>query len=102
MVLDVTRNGTATVNMGGSNHNTGSTSTVLHVPERHLETALPKVGGNAIILTGPHRLVKGKLWERDSRKNKGSIQAFEDLSIVTLSLDDMAEWCGPLDDDLIM
>lgn len=70
------------------------------VPERYLETALPKPGGNAIILTGAHKLERGKLLERKGKEGKGTVQLFEDMNIVSLSLDDMAEWCGPLDDDL--
>ena len=69
------------------------------VPERYLETALPKVGGKVIVLTGNHRGAKGQLLERDSSKNRGVLQVYEDQSVLTLSLDDMAEWCGPLDDD---
>jgi G patch domain/KOW motif-containing protein len=93
IVVDVTRNGTATLTMGNGQ--------VIQAPERYLETALPRVGGNACILTGKHRLAKGKLLERDSRKNRGAVQVFEDMNIVTASLDDLAEWCGPLDDDLM-
>lgn len=93
VVVDVTRQGVATLTMG---HN----GQVIHAPERHLETALPKVGGNACILTGKHRLAKGRLLERDSKANVGAVQVFEDMNVVTASLDDMAEWCGPLDDDL--
>jgi G patch domain and KOW motifs-containing protein len=92
VVIDVTRTGEATLKMDHGQ--------VLHAVERHLETALPKVGGYICILAGNHRLSKGKLIERDSKANRGSVQIFEDLSIVTTSLDDMAEWCGPLDDDL--
>jgi G patch domain/KOW motif-containing protein len=92
MVVDVTRKGVATLKM--------SNGQLIHAAERHLETALPKVGGNACILTGKQRYAKGKLLERDSKANRGAVQVFEDMSIVTTSLDDMAEWCGPLDDDL--
>jgi type II secretory pathway pseudopilin PulG len=92
VVVDVTRKGVATLTMGNGQ--------VINVAERHLETALPKVGGSSIVLSGNHRFSKGRLLERDSKKNRGSIQVFEDMSIVTTSLDDMAEWCGPLDDDL--
>ena len=94
VVIDVSAKGTATLNMGSSSH-------VLHVPERHLETALPKVGGSACILTGTHRYAKGRLLEVDRGANKASIQVFEDMNIVTTTLDDMAEWCGPLDEDLM-
>ena len=73
------------------------------VPERYLETALPKVGGNAIVLVGDaqHRYAKGRLLERDSSKGQAAIQLFEDMNILTLSLDDFAEWCGPLDSDMM-
>ena len=90
--MDVTRKGVATLTMGNGQ--------VINVAERHLETALPKVGGSSIVLSGTHRFSKGRLLERDSKKNRGAIQVYEDMSIVTTSLDDMAEWCGPLDDDL--
>ncbi|KAG7340840.1 G-patch domain containing protein [Nitzschia inconspicua] len=91
-VVDVVRKGMATLSMDDGRQ-------VITVAERHLETALPKVGGNTCILAGQHRLAKGRLLERDSKANKGAVQLFEDMSIVTTSLDDMAEWCGPLDDD---
>ena len=78
----------------------GNSVVLEHVPERYLETALPKVGGNAIVLTGSNKWTKGRLLERNSKNAKGSIQVFEDMSILTLSLDDIAEWCGPLDDAL--
>ena len=70
------------------------------VPERYLETALPKVGGNAIILTGSSKFEKGKLLERNSSRGEGVIQLFEDMNVKTLSLDDIAEYCGALDDTL--
>lgn len=93
MVIDVSAKGSATITLADGQ--------LLQVPERYLETSLPKVGGNACILTGKYRLAKGRLLERDSRANRGVVQVFEDLNVVTTSLDDMAEWCGPLDDDLM-
>jgi G patch domain/KOW motif-containing protein len=92
VVVDVTRKGVATLKMGDGQ--------VINVAERHLETALPKAGGSCIILSGDQRFFKGRLLERDSKKNRGVLQVYEDMSVVTTSLDDMAEWCGPLDDDL--
>lgn len=70
------------------------------VREDYLETALPKPGGKAIVLAGRHKYAKGKLLERDSKRAKGAIQIFEDMSVLNLSLDDMAEFVGSLDDDL--
>jgi G patch domain/KOW motif-containing protein len=93
IVVDVTVKG-ATLKMENGN-------ILQDIPERYLETALPKMGGNAVILVGEHRFAKGRLLERDTRANKGAIQLFEDMNIVTTVLDDMAEWCLPLDDDLM-
>ena len=70
------------------------------VPEHYLETALPKPGGKAIVLAGRHKYAKGKLLERDSKAGKGVIQIFEDMSVQTLSLDDLAEFVGSLDEDI--
>lgn len=70
------------------------------VPERYLETALPKVGGNTIILTGKNKFEKGKLLERNSESGKGVVQTFEDMHVVSLSLDDIAEFVGQLDDTI--
>lgn len=70
------------------------------IPERYLETALPKAGGNVIVLAGNHKHEKGKLLERNSERGKGVVQLFDDMNVITLSLDDIAEYCGPLDDTL--
>mmetsp|Transcript_26896 Transcript_26896/g.39789 ORF Transcript_26896/g.39789 Transcript_26896/m.39789 type:complete len:492 (-) Transcript_26896:508-1983(-) len=94
VVVDVSHRGAATLQMQGG-------QVLDQVPERYLETALPKVGGNAIVLVGESKHSKGKMLERSSRMGKGVIQIFEDMSVKTLSLDDLAEWVGPLDDDMM-
>ncbi|KAL7498373.1 hypothetical protein ACHAWT_006332 [Skeletonema menzelii] len=66
------------------------------VPERYLETALPRTGGKVIVLEGKHHWKKGRLLER-SRDGYGVIQFTEDLEVVNISLDSIAEWC--LNDD---
>jgi len=71
------------------------------IPERYLETALPAIGGNAIVLTGQHKYEKGVLIEKNLDKGEGVIQLFEDMHVVSLLLDDIAEWCGSLDEDQI-
>jgi len=97
VVVDVTPAG-ATLEMSSSSSSSSSQAVVLdHVPERYLETALPKVGGRVIALAGPHKWTKGRLLERDARK--GVIQVDHDMNVHTLPLDDLAEWCGPLDDE---
>jgi hypothetical protein len=94
IVLDVLKQGLeATLQMSNGD-------ILERVPERYLETALPKVGGNVIILTGRHKCEKGKLLERNSEKGKGVVQLFEDMNVVTLSLDDIAEYCAPLDETI--
>ena len=94
IVLDVLKRGAeATIQMTNG-------EILERVPERYLETALPKVGGKAMILTGPNKFEKGKLLERNTEKGSGFIQLFEDMNVVTLSLDDIAEYCGALDDAL--
>jgi len=70
-----------------------------NIPERYLETALPKTGGNVIVLEGKQRWKKGRLLERSSVEGVGVVQLSEDLEVVKISLDSVAEWCGPLDDD---
>jgi G patch domain/KOW motif-containing protein len=92
VVVDVTTKG-ATLKM---------TDGVLldRVPDRYIETALPKAGGNAVVLAGKHTYAKGKLIERNLDAGEGVIQLYEDMNVLTLSLDDIAEWCGPLDDDM--
>ncbi len=65
------------------------------VPERYLETALPKTGGNVIILEGKEIWKKGRLLERSSKRC--IIQLEEDLEVVNVSLDSVAEWCGRLE-----
>lgn len=92
VVIDVTRGATLQMSNG---------QMLDRVPERYLETALPKVGGNVVVLAGKSKFAKGKLLERDSKSGKGVVQVFEDMSILKLSLDDLAEWIGPLDDDMM-
>jgi G patch domain/KOW motif-containing protein len=70
------------------------------VPEDYLETALPKPGGKVIVLAGRNKYAKGKLLERDSKSSKGVVQIYEELNVLSLSLDDLAEWVGSLDDDM--
>ena len=94
VVIDVTHSGVATLQMSNG-------QLLDRVPERYLETALPKIGGNAVVLAGKGKFAKGKLLERDSKAGKGVIQVFDDMSVLRLSLDDMAEWVGHLDDDMM-
>jgi G patch domain/KOW motif-containing protein len=65
------------------------------VPERYLETALPKTGGLVVILKDHHP--KGRLLEKG--RSTGVVQYLEDMAVETLSLDDLAEWMGSVDEE---
>jgi hypothetical protein len=49
------------------------------------------------VLEGKHQWKKGRLLERSSDDGYGVIQFTEDLEVVNISLDSIAEWC--LNDD---
>ena len=108
VVLDVTRSAGVTLNLNGrssnSNINGSAPVEVLdRVPERYLETALPKIGGNVVIVNPvhEHKYAKGRLIERDGKnKNYGIVQLYDDMDCIRLPLDDIAEWCGTMDDDI--
>jgi G-patch domain len=91
VIVDVTPKG-ATIQMDDSR------STLLDlVPARHLTTALPKADGCAIVVQGEHRRAMGTVLQRDARV--AVLQLDEDHSVLTLPLDDLAEWCGPRGDE---
>jgi hypothetical protein len=102
VVLDVTYGGSKGIlQMGGGVHDGDDNNgrVLEHVPERYLETALPPVGGPCIILApGEHMHAKGRLLQRSS--TQGVVQLAQDMNVVTVSLDHMAEWCLPLDEDM--
>lgn len=87
VVVDVTPKG-ATLQLN-------SGSILDNVPERYLETALPKTGGLVMILKDHHP--KGRLLEKG--RNTGVVQFLEDMNVETISLDDMAEWVGSVDEE---
>jgi hypothetical protein len=69
------------------------------VKQKYLETALPKIGGCVIILKGRNKYQRGTLLERNSNTCKGVVQLQENMDVVSIPLDDIAEWCGSLHDD---
>uniref|UniRef100_A0A7S0RN92 G-patch domain-containing protein n=1 Tax=Pyramimonas obovata TaxID=1411642 RepID=A0A7S0RN92_9CHLO len=75
------------------------TGKVVHdIAQRHLETALPKSGGRILVVSGKLKGQRGKLIERNSAREEGSIQLNEDFSFHTLPLDSIAEYVGVEDD----
>ncbi|CAB1099405.1 unnamed protein product [Ectocarpus sp. CCAP 1310/34] len=93
-VVDVPRVGQATVRMDLG-------ELVLEgVKERHLETVLPSRGGKVIVVRGAEKGATGKLLAKNKEKETALVQVYEDLRAVTLSLDDVAEYTGMLDEDM--
>lgn len=69
------------------------------VPQSCLETVIPKKsGGSVLVVAGEFRGQQGKLLEKRSDKGAAAIQLAEDMSVVRLHLDDIAEYIGHLDD----
>ncbi|CAN6480587.1 unnamed protein product [Victoria cruziana] len=64
------------------------------VHQEMLETALPKRGGPVIVLYGKHKGVFGKLVRRDAEEEIGIIQVAETAEMITVALDEVAEYVG--------
>jgi len=60
--------------------------------ERHVQTALPKVGGTVRIVLGPNKGVCGELLERNAAKEQATIQLESDLSILCEPFDNVCEF----------
>jgi len=60
--------------------------------ERHVQTALPKVGGTVRVVLGPNKGVCGELLERNAAKEQATIQLDSDLSILCESYDNVCEF----------
>ena len=93
IVLDTSRPGEGTIKMDSSGQ------ILERIKEKYLETALPKEGGRVVILQGQNMYKRGRLLERDSKSGRGVVQLAEDMDVISLSLDDIAEWCGPWDEE---
>jgi G patch domain/KOW motif-containing protein len=66
--------------------------------QRMVETALPKPGGSVLVVRGEYRGRRGRLLERDSRKERAVVQLNGDFSVCTLEFDDVSEWAGAIED----
>jgi hypothetical protein len=63
--------------------------------EKDVETALPKVGGNVMILRGEHKGEVGKLLERSSNTSVAAVQLESEMEVIKSSFDDIAEHVPP-------
>jgi ribosomal protein L24 len=63
--------------------------------ERQLESVLPAAGaGRVMLLRGEHKGEVGKLLQKQADKQKAVVQLDEDLNLVTVDYDDIAEYVG--------
>jgi len=93
-VMDIAHRGTATLRVDHSGQ------VLERIPERYLETALPQQSSGSayvLLLRGEHCGGQGRMLERNIDRNVGVVQLLEDMAVVTVSLDDIAEWCGDVD-----
>jgi G patch domain/KOW motif-containing protein len=66
------------------------------VPQRVLETALPKRGGRVAVVLGPKKGQRGKLL--DKKGEAASVQLSEDFTVQNFTLDQIAEYVGDEED----
>ena len=66
------------------------------VPQRALETALPKRGGRVAVLLGPKKGQRGTML--DKKGEAASVQLAEDFTVHNFRLDSIAEYVGDEDD----
>jgi len=85
-VLDVAPGGVCTVCMDGN--------ALVEVAQRRLETVLPKAGGTVMVVAGKEAGTKAKLLEKDSKHERVVIQGLTTLEVLTVSMDNVAEWRG--------
>lgn len=95
VVLDVLRHGSGLrallhLDSGAFVHDPG-------MKEKHLETALPKEGGRIKVVAGPRRGRTGHLVRRDKADQSVLARLDDDLDLLSLPMDDVAELCGGAD-----
>jgi hypothetical protein len=61
--------------------------------EKDLETIIPKLNEDVIILSGENKGEVGKLLSRDKKNDKVIVQLYTDMNIVNLSQDEITEIC---------
>ena len=67
-----------------------------NVPEKYLETALPKIGGKIMVVRGNYRNNVGEVIERNSQTQKITVRFYSDSKIKVLNYDDVAEYAGTI------
>jgi G patch domain and KOW motifs-containing protein len=69
---------------------------VVEIDQRDLETVLPADGGIVCVVRGDHKGLHARLLSRGKRDSTVQIQFLEDLNVAQVSMDDVAEYMGPV------
>lgn len=69
---------------------------VQDVRQSQVETAVPSAEGTPVqVVIGKYSGRRGRLLQRNTSTGLAAVQFTSDLSVHKLSLDDIAEYCGP-------
>mmetsp|Transcript_4417 Transcript_4417/g.6589 ORF Transcript_4417/g.6589 Transcript_4417/m.6589 type:complete len:415 (+) Transcript_4417:138-1382(+) len=63
------------------------------VYQDELDTALPRRGGKVLVVSGRYKGEYGKLIDRDSARDRATVQFFSDMKVHKFSFVDVAEFC---------
>ena len=61
------------------------------VPQRVLETVVPKPGGRLVVVRGPHKRGEGDLIQRENERDRALVQLDTDTEPRWLAMDDICE-----------
>lgn len=63
-----------------------------NVKQKHLETVLPAIAGECILLNGQYKGERATLIEKDKASETVLVQLVDDLSIISISMDFVASY----------
>lgn len=73
---------------------------MIDVPQRALETIIPKVGQPVMITkpSSPHARQLARLMEKDSERSRVIVQLYRDFEVLTFRYDDICDYRGHVDE----
>lgn len=84
-IVDLLGNGKCSILLDDSNR------LVEGFRESDLESCVPSAGGQVIVLRGEYKGERGKIIEKDSKRDRVQVQLDDSYDIVALKLDDVAQ-----------
>jgi G patch domain/KOW motif-containing protein len=84
-IVDLLGNGKCSIMIDDSNR------LVEGFKESDLETCVPSAGGQVVVLRGEYKGERGKIIEKDSKRDRVQVQLEDSFDIVALKLDDVAQ-----------